>query len=270
MTSGATGLAERLARVRSRIAAAEAAAGREPGSVRLLLATKTLDAATVRDALLADMAATASTAGAARRVLVGENRVQELVAKAPDLVDLTPELHVIGPLQSNKVNAALRWATCVQTVDSPALADRLARRCAQDERVLDVLVQVNVSAEPTKHGVAPQDALDLVRVVARHPHLHLRGFMTVGARSTDEREIRAGYAALRDLRDKVAHSGEDGTADALELSMGMSGDLEAAVAEGATIVRVGTAVFGARPPLTAAAGTAARTGSTAGTGPDRP
>jgi pyridoxal phosphate enzyme (YggS family) len=248
MTTGATGLAERLARVRARIAAAESAAGRPPGSVRLLLATKTLDAATVRSALLADIAATAATAGPARRALVGENRVQELVAKAPELADLAPELHVIGPLQSNKVNAALRWATCVQSVDSPALAERLARRCADTGRTaLDVLVQVNVTAEPTKHGVAPADALDVVRAVAGLEHLRLRGFMTVGANTTDEREVRAGYAALRDLRDKVAHSGEHGTADAVELSMGMSRDLEAAVAEGATIVRVGTAVFGARP-----------------------
>jgi pyridoxal phosphate enzyme (YggS family) len=253
MTTGATGLAERLARVRARIAAAESAAGRPTGSVRLLLATKTLDAATVRSAVLADIAGTAATAGPARRALVGENRVQELVAKAPDLVDLGPELHVIGPLQSNKVNAALRWATCVQSVDTRALAERLERRCADTGRTLDVLVQVNVSAEPTKHGVSPADALDVARAVAGLDHLRLRGFMTVGANTTDEREVRAGYAALRDLRDKVAHSGEHGTADAVELSMGMSRDLEAAVLEGATIVRVGTAVFGARPAPTAGA-----------------
>ena len=166
MTTGATELAERLARVRSRIAAAESAAGRPAGTVRLLLATKTQDAATVRAAVLADLAGTATTAGVARRVLLGENRVQELVAKGPELADLAPELHLIGPLQSNKVNAALRWATCVQSVDSPALADRLARRCAEDDRTLDVLVQVNVSGEPTKHGAAPQDALDVVRAVA--------------------------------------------------------------------------------------------------------
>lgn len=247
MTTGATVLAERLARVRSRIAAAESAAGRTPESVRLLLAAKTIDPETLRAALLADIAATATTAGAARRVLVGENRVQELVAKAPELADLAPELHLIGPLQSNKVTAALRWASCVQSVDSPTLADRLARRCADTDRTLDVMVQVNVSGEPTKHGVAPQDALDLVRAITGHERLRLRGFMTVGANTTDERDVRAGYAILRDLRDKVAYSGEAGTDAAVDLSMGMSRDLEAAVAEGATIVRIGTAVFGARP-----------------------
>ncbi len=241
-------VAERLARVRVRIAAAENAAGRPTGSVRLLLATKTLDAATVRDALLTDMAATATTAGRARRVLVGENRVQELVAKAPELADLSPELHVIGPLQSNKVNAALRWATCVQSVDSLDLADRLARRCAATGRTLDVLVQVNVSGEPTKHGVAPGAAADLARDVAATDGLRLRGLMTIGANTHDEGAVRAGYATLRRLRDEVVASGDPGTAEAVELSMGMSRDLEAAIGEGATIVRVGTAVFGSRPP----------------------
>ena len=250
MTTGVTELAERLARVRSRIAAAESAAGRPAGCVRLLLATKTQDAATVRAAVLADIAGAATTAGAPRRVLLGENRVQELVAKAPELADLGPGLHLIGPLQSNKVNAALRWAACVQSVDSGALADRLARRCAEMDRTLDVLVQVNVSGEPTKHGASPQEALDVARAVAGHARLRLRGFMTVGANSPDERAVRAGYALLRDLRDKVAGSGEAGTGDAVELSMGMSRDLEAAVAEGATIVRVGTAVFGARATTT--------------------
>lgn len=246
----APGLGERLARVRSRIAAAESAAGRPSGSVRLLLATKTQDAATVRAAVLADAAARATTAGSAHPVLLGENRVQELVAKAPDLVDLAPELHVIGPLQSNKVTAALRWATCVQSVDSPALADRLARRCADLDRTLDVLVQVNVSGEPTKHGAAPEHALDVVAAVTAHERLRLRGFMTVGANTADERAVRAGYALLRDLRDRVLGSGDAGTRGAVELSMGMSRDLEVAVAEGATVVRVGTAVFGARPAPT--------------------
>ncbi len=241
-------VAERLARVRVRIAAAEVAAGRPTGSVRLLLATKTLDAPTVRAALLADMAGAATTAGRARRVLVGENRVQELVVKAPELTDLSPELHLIGPLQSNKVNAALRWASCVQSVDSLDLAERLARRSTETDRTLDVLVQVNVSGEPTKHGVAPELAAELARAVATTDGLRLRGFMTIGANTRDEGTVRAGYAALRRIRDEITTSGAPGTAEAAELSMGMSRDLEMAITEGATIVRVGTAVFGPRPP----------------------
>jgi pyridoxal phosphate enzyme (YggS family) len=165
---------------------------------------------------------------------------------------------VIGPLQSNKVNAALRWASCVQSVDSSALAERLDRRCTDLDRTLDVLVQVNVSGEPTKSGVSPADAPTLVAAVAALPRLRLRGFMTVGARSADERVVRAGYTLLRDLRDSTVGSGLPGTGEAVELSMGMSGDLEAAVAEGATIVRVGTAVFGARPTVAGAAMTGAR------------
>ncbi len=227
-------LTARLARVRARIAAAESAAGRPPGSVRLLLATKTQDAAAVRAALRADAAAAAD---GAHRVLLGENRVQELVAKAPELTDLAPELHLIGPLQSNKVNAALRWASCVQSVDTLALAERLDRRCAATDRTLDVMVQVNVSGESTKSGVAPEDAVELARAVRALDRLRLTGLMTIGAHSPDDARVRAGFARLRSL------GAELGT---VELSMGMSRDLEAAVAEGATIVRVGTAVFGAR------------------------
>lgn len=220
----------RLARVRDRIAAAESAAGRPTGSVRLLLATKTQEAAAVRAALLAAAEATPP-------VLVGENRVQELVAKAPELADLRPELHLIGPLQSNKVNAALRWADCVQSVDSTALAERLHRRCAVLDRTLDVLVQVNVSGESTKSGAAPADVLRLAEIVRSFDRLRLRGLMTIGANTTDEALVRSGFARLRELGDQLGTS---------ELSMGMSRDLEAAVTEGATIVRVGTAVFGTR------------------------
>lgn len=238
--TGIDDLHQRLARVQDRIAAAEQAAGRSPGSVRLLLAAKTVDIATVRDAVHA------AAASGGPPPLVGENRVQELVAKAPGLTGLTGGLHLIGPLQSNKVNAALRWAACVQSVASESLAERLHRRCEQDERTLEVLVQVNVSGEPTKHGVHPDRAVELAFAVAGHDRLRLRGLMTVGANSPDEARVRAGYAVLRDLRDRVVDSGEPGTATATELSMGMSRDLEAAVAEVATIVRVGSAVFGAR------------------------
>jgi pyridoxal phosphate enzyme (YggS family) len=211
-------------------------AGRRPDEVRILLASKTMPVDVVREAV---------RAGAR---LLGENRVQELTGKAPELIGLGPEIHLIGHLQSNKVAAALPWVTCVQSVDALDLAQRLSRRCAASGRDLDVMVQVNVSGEPTKHGVAPDDALELAIGVARLPHLRLTGLMTIGARSLDERVVRRGFARLRAVRDEVLGSGAEGTADARELSMGMSGDLEPAIAEGATIVRVGTAVFGPRPP----------------------
>ena len=259
----------RLAAVHARIDRAADEAGRDPADVALLLATKTQPAATVRAAVAAHRAL-----GTGRRLLLGENRVQELVVKAPDLADLGLAYHLIGPLQSNKVNAALAWANAIDSVESPALAELLARRWAGHRpawanaidsvespalaelparrwaghrpAALDVMVQVNVSGEATKHGVAPCRGLALATAVAALPGLRLVGFQTIGAASDDPLVVRAGFAALRAVRDEVTSSGAPGTADAGELSMGMTGDLELAIAEGATIVRVGTAVFGPR------------------------
>ncbi len=233
--------------MRSRVDDAARAAGRDPREVRVLLATKTQDATTLLDAVTAAASATGWGDGP---VLVGENRVQELVAKAPALADRvaagTVEVHLIGHLQSNKVNQALATTSCVETVDSLAIATALSTRCERAGRVLDVMVQVNVSGEPTKAGVAPGDAPGLARDVAALPGLRLVGFMTIGARSADDDVVRAGFARLRTIRDEVLASGAPGTAEARELSMGMTGDLALAVAEGATIVRVGTAIFGPR------------------------
>ncbi len=234
-------LSVRLAAVHARIDRAEAASGRPPGDVTLLLATKTQPAATVRAAVLAHRAS-----GVTRTLLLGENRVQELVAKAEELADLEVPYHLIGPLQTNKVNAALRYADSVDSVESLDLAQRLSARCVDREAPLEVMVQVNVSGEPTKHGVDPSGAVDLAVAVAALPGLRLTGLQTVGANSADEARVQGGYAVLARLRDEVVTSGAAGTADARALSMGMSGDLEAAIAEGATVVRIGTAVFGAR------------------------
>ncbi|MFC8599998.1 MULTISPECIES: YggS family pyridoxal phosphate-dependent enzyme [unclassified Isoptericola] len=250
MPTDRPGIPARLAAVHDRVAAAARAAGRDPRDVRVLLATKTQDATTVLDGVRAALDL-ADAAGDDRPVLVGENRVQELVAKAPALAALVAagrvEAHLIGHLQKNKVNAVLVAATGVDSVDSLDLARALSTRCARDGRTLDVLVQVNVSGEDSKSGVAPDDAAALARDVAALPGLRLTGFMTIGARSDDDALVRAGFARLRAVRDDVLASGAPGTSDARELSMGMTGDLELAVAEGATVVRVGTAVFGARP-----------------------
>jgi pyridoxal phosphate enzyme (YggS family) len=228
-------LADRLRAMRGRVDAAALAARREPGTVRVLLATKTQPADVVRAALELPQAA---------GMLRGENRVQELVAKGPLLADLGTATHLIGPLQSNKVNAALRWVTCVQSVASLDLARRLSDR-ADPDTGLDVMLQVNVSDEPTKHGVVPGGALDLAARVAELPLLRLVGFMTVGANSRDLELVGAGYRTLARIRDEALARG---LRTAVELSMGMSNDLEIAVAHGATMVRVGSAVFGPRPP----------------------
>lgn len=230
-------VAANVERVRERIASAAADAGRDPASVRLLVATKTQPASAVLAAVAAGVD------------LVGENRVQELVAKAPALHDDVAagrlRAHLIGHLQSNKVNAVVGLASCVETVDSLGLAQRLSRRAVAVGSDLDVMVQVNVSGESSKSGIPPDRAAALALAVAALPRIHLTGFMTIGARTTDDTTVRRGFACLRDLRDDVRGQAA-GTSGAVELSMGMSGDLELAVTEGATIVRVGTAVFGAR------------------------
>src|SRR5690606_25755304 len=148
----------------------------------------------------------------------GENRVQELVAKAPALADLDPEWHVIGPLQSNKINHALRWAHAVESVSSLELAERLGSRALARERTVDVLIQVNVSGEASKSGVAPGEAVDLATRVAAVEGLELRGFMTIGAHTDDDDVVRAGFARLREIRDEVLASGAPGTDRASELS----------------------------------------------------
>jgi pyridoxal phosphate enzyme (YggS family) len=230
--------AARLAEVRARVRAAETASGRAGAGARVLVATKTQDVEAVR----------AVCAAGAR--LVGENRVQELVAKAPIARAMGVRVHLIGPLQRNKARDAVAWADCVETVDSLALAERISALASDAGRTLEVMIQVNVSGEDSKSGVAPSEALGIATAVAALPRLKVRGFMTVGLNSRDEGAVRASYARLRDIRDAAlvrAESGaRPGLANAWELSMGMSSDLEWAIAEGATIVRIGTAVMGRR------------------------
>ncbi len=228
-----------LAEVKARIHVAEASSGRAGAGVRLLVATKTKDADAARAVV------------AAGGKLVGESRMQELAVKGPALAEAGAEVHVIGQLQRNKAATAVEFASCIQTVDSLKLAERLSRLAAEREKSLDVMVQVNVSGEDSKAGVAPEEALALAADIQALPMLTVTGFMTIGLNSTDEDAVRAGYRRLREIRDTALIESERGAYDlreAWELSMGMSGDLEWAIAEGATLVRVGTAVMGARPP----------------------
>lgn len=217
-----------MQRVRDRVTAAAERAGRDPAGVAVLVATKTQPAERILPLLRAGV------------TLIGENRVQEVTGKADALAAVPHRLHLIGHLQRNKVGAVLPHLDCLQTVDSADLVDRLQRRLTEEfaGRVLDVMVQVNVSGEDTKSGVDPAGTAALVEAVAGASALRLTGLMTIGLRSDDESAVRAGYARLRELRDALVPDGE--------LSMGMSGDLEAAIAEGATVVRVGSGVFGPR------------------------
>ncbi len=227
-----------LAEVRARVHVAEAACGRAGSGVQIVVATKAWDAE----------AAVGAVAGGAR--LVGESRMQELAEKGEALREAGAVVHVIGQLQRNKAAIAVEYAACVQTVDSLKLAERLSRLCLEAERDLQVMIQVNVSGEESKAGVAPAEALDLAAAVQALPALEVVGFMTIGLNSSVEADVRAGYRVLREIRDTALISSERGSIDlssAWQLSMGMSGDLEWAIAEGATMVRVGTAVMGSRP-----------------------
>lgn len=235
----AGGLTYRLRDIAGRVREAATAAGRPADSVRLLLATKTIAPPVILQAI-------ASGYG-----LIGENRVQEVVAKADELTGagLPYECHFIGHLQRNKINQVLPHVTCIQTVDSIDLAERLDARLAADDRQLDVLVQVNVSGEASKSGLPITEVPAMLAAIAPLRHLRVTGYMTIGLNSPDLAAVRAGYRSLTTFRDDALARGLPGAAYATELSMGMSGDFADAIAEGATIVRIGSAVFGRRPPV---------------------
>lgn len=229
-------LVERLARVQGRIDAACAAAGRDPRDVRLLPVTKTHGADAVRAVVAAGYAT------------VGENKVQEAAAKASELADLAGvRWALIGHLQRNKVAQALRFADEFQALDSLRLASELDRRLQADGRRLPVLIQVNSSGEASKFGLAPAEVPAFARELKALDALDVRGLMTLALPSPDRDAVASCFdrvvAVQRALRDDDALDG-----DYAELSMGMSGDFELAIAHGATCVRVGTAIFGARPP----------------------
>lgn len=221
--------------IRARIAAACARVGRDPAEVRLLPVSKTVDEARLR---------LAYEAGCRE---LGENKAQEAAAKAEAMADL-PGLRwsVIGHLQTNKAKLVARFADEFQALDSVRVAEALDRRLQMEGRSLDVLVQVNTSGESSKFGLAPADAVAFVRGLPAFASLRIRGLMTLALFSEDPARVRPCFARLRDLRDRLRQDAPAGIAMD-ELSMGMSGDFELAVEEGATVVRVGQAIFGARP-----------------------
>ena len=224
---------DRLQAVQERITAATSAAGREPGSVRLLLATKTVPPERIRVAI---------EAGAD---LVGENRVQEVRPKYEALTDLDYERHFIGHLQSNKINALVPYVSCIQSLDRLSLANKLQARLEREGETREVLIQVNTSGEESKFGIEPGDAVDFAREVASRDALVVTGLMTIGLFSDDPEVTRPSLATLRETAEAIRQASIDGI-EMRELSMGMSGDLDVAIEEGSTIVRVGSAVFGER------------------------
>lgn len=218
--------------VLARIAAACARAGRVPADVTLVAVSKTVPADALRDAVAAGLE------------LLGENRVQEAAAKVPDVPGA--RWHLVGPLQSNKAHPALEVFDAIESVDSVKLARRLDRLVPETRpgRRYPILVEVNVDRDPAKAGFAPDAVEAALAEVIELPHLEVRGLMTVGRLTSEAGEARRTFASLRELAERCrSRWPELGP----ELSMGMSDDFELAVEEGATIVRVGRALFGERP-----------------------
>jgi len=228
-------LAGRIASVRARVADAARRAGRDPGDVEVLPVSKTRPAESV--SRVSRIGGFTSFA---------ENRPQELAAKAEALPGFRWVL--IGPLQSNKVSLAARWAASFQALESLSVAEALDRRLQALGRGIDVMIEVNTSGEASKHGVAPDEVVPLARGLAPYASLRPVGLMTVAVNSPDEAAVRGCFRALRQLRGRLR---DDGIASAAwdELSMGMSADFEWAIEEGATVVRIGTQIFGPRPPV---------------------
>jgi PLP dependent protein len=217
--------------VTARVAGAARAAGRDPASIRVLAVSKTFPVEAIREA---------DTLG---QRAFGENYVQEACAKMAALRDLAAiEWHLIGPLQGNKARLAAANFEWVETIDRAQIAERLEAMRGRELPPLNVCVQVNISGEAGKSGCTPEFAYDLAHEVARRPRLMLRGFMGIAAETNDVARQRAQFRVLRSLFDRARVAGL--AVDTL--SMGMSADMEAAIAEGSTLVRIGSALFGAR------------------------
>ena len=220
-----------LAAIQARINAACAACGRDPSEVRLLPVSKTVPAERLHFAYDAGIR------------LLGENKVQEAYDKWQALTALDGlEWAVIGHLQSNKVKYVARFAAEFQALDSLDIAEALDRRLQQEGRSLDVFIQINTSDEPQKYGMTPDAADAFIRALPAYSTLRPRGLMTLALFSDDHAAVRRCFIRLRELRDRLQQQNPA----VVELSMGMSGDFELAIAEGATTVRVGQAIFGAR------------------------
>ena len=220
-----------LASIQARIHAACAACGRDPAEVRLLPVSKTVPAERLHFAYDVGIR------------LLGENKVQEAYDKWQALSALDGlQWAVIGHLQSNKVKYVARFAAEFQALDSLEIAEALDRRLQQEGRSLDVFIQINTSDEPQKYGMAPDAAEAFIRALPAYSALRPRGLMTLALFSDDHEAVRRCFIRLRDLRDRLQQQNPA----IAELSMGMSGDFELAIAEGATTVRVGQAIFGAR------------------------
>ena len=231
-------LAERIALVNEKIAAAARQAGREPSEVTLVAATKVQTSDTIRQAIAAGV------------TICGENRVQEMTAHLDDDAYAGAALHFIGHLQTNKVRQVVGRVELIESVGSEHLLEAIEAQAAKLELVQDILLEVNIGGEASKSGISPEELSALAAQAVGSPHVRLRGLMAIPPVSPEPGANRPFFAAMRqlfvDIKGKMAHNQDDMDC----LSMGMSGDYADAIAEGSTLVRVGTALFGPRPPMT--------------------
>lgn len=230
-------LTENIQMVNERIRAAALRAGRDPGEITLVAATKVQTSDTIRAAIAAGIQ------------VCGENRVQEMCAHLDDNAYAGARLHFIGHLQTNKVKQVAGRVDLIESVDSLRLLEAISKRAGELELTQDILLEVNIAGEQSKGGIAPEELPFLAEAAMKLPHVRLRGLMCIPPIAAPGGSNREFFAKTRqlfvDIRNKIA----DNEADINCLSMGMSGDFEEAVEEGATLVRVGTALFGPRPPM---------------------
>lgn len=223
-----------IAQIKKRMVLACEKSGRNPNEVRLLLAVKTVSAENIRVAIESG------------ETLTGENKVQEVKEKFEQLKDIPHEKHFIGHLQTNKIKDILKYGvSCIQSLDRMDLAEKLHQRLLFENKKMDVFIQVNTSAEESKFGISPEKAVEFTKQVAQFDTLNIKGLMTIGLFSVETEKVRECFRLLKNIQQQIINENIP-NAEMKELSMGMSGDLETAIEEGATIIRVGTAIFGQR------------------------
>ena len=223
-----------LALIQERINKACLESRRQPSEVKLLLATKTVSVENIQLAI--DQGYT----------LLGENKVMEAQEKYEILENQNCQWHIIGHLQTNKIKYALKFADVIQSIDRLKLANKLQSRCEYDNRDIDIFIQVNTSYEESKFGIPPEKSIEFIKQVSEFPRLHIKGLMTIGLLSSKDEKVRDCFKLLKEIQQKAQNLNlPNATFD--ELSMGMSNDLELAIEEGSTMIRVGTAIFGKRP-----------------------
>ena len=230
-------LEENIARVKASMARAALEAGRDPAEITLVAATKVQSSDTIRAAIAAGI------------TVCGENRVQELTAHLDDYAYDGAKIHFIGHLQTNKVRFVVGRVDLIESVDSTRLLEAIERQAEKLNLVQDILLEVNIGREESKGGCLPEDLPALARQAMDLPHVRLRGLMAIPPAAAEPGDNRRFFAATRQLFVDIRSQIGDNDTDIDCLSMGMSGDYEDAIREGATLVRVGTALFGPRPPM---------------------